>query len=144
MRLPLPYVAGFIDGEGCIRFSRARNTVFPCVIVVNTNLRVLRRLQKDFGGDIYPIVHRKINWKPSWGWRISWKRAVDFCEAIHPYVYVKRDQIDTVIAWKELKEGRSRDKDSVDLIIERMHWLNKKGPNSNPDPIDRFLPEGIK
>lgn len=143
MNLSLPYIAGFVDGEGCIRISALRSNVYPQVLVVNTNLTILKKLQNQFGGDIYPILHRKKNWKPSWSWRISWKRAVQFCECIYPYIQIKKQQIETVLAWRDLHSDfyGKRDQEANQLLVDRMHWLNKRGPNKESDPIDKVLAE---
>ncbi len=40
----LQYAAGFVDGEGCINFAKTRSSIYPRVLVTNTNIEIL----KDF------------------------------------------------------------------------------------------------
>lgn len=139
----LAYVAGFFDGEGCINFGRCRATIFPRILVVNTDRSILEMLQRKFGGDIKPLSLRKPGWKQGWLWRLSWSRAVDFLSAIEPYVRVKDRQIHTVFAWDAIRPrvGKltaakaAEYRDCLELLVKRMHWLNQKGENLEPDPI---------
>jgi len=138
------YVAGFIDGEGCIGFGRTRKTIFPRVLVVNTNRQILEQLQRQFAGDIYPIAHRKSGWKSSWSWRISWTQAVNFLDDLWPFLRIKRDQALVVFAWDEnrpRKFGNVRDPQAEQFLVDQMHWLNKRGPNNDPSPLQLELQE---
>ena len=137
----IAYVAGIIDGEGCIQFAKCRTAVFPRILVVNTNRGLLERLQAQFGGDIAPICHRRENWKPSWQWRISWTAAVDLLVKVSPYIEVKLDQMATVFAWDAVRPGNGNrwDQDTLNFLFARMTWLNAKGPTTGDDPVDVVL-----
>lgn len=144
MKLTKQYMAGFFDGAGCVNMTRSRASVFPRVLIVNTNREILEQFQRQYGGDINPIVHRRKNWKPSWGWRLSWTPAADFLEDILPWLVIKADQAHTATAWAEMRPGKGHrwDKEALDLIVDRMRWLNAKGPNSGrEDPIEPILRE---
>ena len=143
---PLAYMAGFVDGEGSIRFSKNRGLVYPTVLIVNTNRRILDDFQCVFGGDIHALSrnHKHTTWKTAWSWRISWSKAVDFLELIYPFLRIKREQVHTVFAWEAIRFRSARktaDRESIDLLVERMHWLNRRGVrDESPDPIDRHIP----
>jgi len=113
------------------------------VLVVNTELAILEALQKQYGGDIKPIAHRRKNWKPSWMWRLSWTPAVRFLEEIVPYLQIKDQQAYTAIVWDAARPGAGKrwDKESLELIRDRMRWLNQKGGVRGEDPIDPVLRE---
>ena len=143
----LAYIAGFVDGEGCIQFSRCRKRVFPRVLVVNTDREVLEALQDQFGGRITPLWGRKENWKPCWQWQITWSRAVRFLVGITPWLRLKLPQAQTVFAWNAIKIGPGRKRaaeiaehdEAVALLVQRMTWLNTRGLRVGDDPIDVFL-----
>lgn len=145
MSFSLSYVAGIIDGEGCISFSSCRNVVFPRVLVTNTNTELLFVLKQQFGGDIKPLSLRKPGWKQGYSWRISWSPAVELLKKLDWHLFVKRQQAATVFAWDEVRPGRGGkwDQDALDFLQQRMKWLNKKGPSSEPDPIEVVLSEMI-
>ena len=141
------YIAGFFDGEGCVNFARCRTTFFPRVLITNTNIDVLKKIQNKFGGDIKPLSYKKENWKQGYSLRISWSKAIDFLSEIYPYLFLKADQAETVFAWDAIRLGsgtktlkeKQEYKDSCDLLYRRMKWLNQKGNKDTIDPIDEEL-----
>ena len=138
------YVAGIIDGEGCIGFTKARKTIFPRVMVANTNKELLEDLKEQFGGDVKPLSLRKNNWKQGYIWRLSWTRAVDFLDLIYDYLRLKDAQAATVFAWDAIRPGKGHkptdeDREAVDFLLERMTWLNAKGTRTTVDPIEQYL-----
>jgi len=140
----LAYIAGFFDGEGCVNFTKCRTSIYPRVLVVNTNREILEELRDRFGGDISPLSRREDGWKQGWSWRLSWSKAVDFLDKIEPWLVLKSKQAQTVFAWDAIRIGRGRkpenDKEdhakAVDLLVKRMHWLNKRGDKDPIDPIE--------
>ena len=140
----LAYVAGFFDGEGCVSFCRVRSSFYPRVLITNTDLYVLKEIQNKFGGDIRKLVGRKKNWKQCYMLRICWSSAVDFLDKISPYLRIKDRQAHTVFAWAAIKPGRGKHSAEVqesyqavmEMLCDRMKWLNKRGVNNDPDPID--------
>jgi hypothetical protein len=137
----LAYIAGFVDGEGCIGFCRLRTYVFPRVLVTNTDFDILEDLQAKFGGDIKPLSLRKANWKQGYTWRLSNMRAVDFLDAIRPWLRIKDRQADTVFCWAAVRPGKGKrpDRDATSLLVEHMTWLNRKGVNIEQSPMERAL-----
>jgi hypothetical protein len=132
----IAYAAGVFDGEGCVQFTRCRTTVYPRVLVTNTNLELLHFFKDTFGGDIQPLSKRQANWKQGYYWRLSWALAVDFLNQISPWLIVKRDHAVTIFAWDACRPGRGKDwdRDTVDLLVRRLAWLNMKGPLRGDDP----------
>jgi hypothetical protein len=141
----IQYAAGFVDGEGCIGFAKTRTSIFPRVLVTNTNLEILNEFKEKWGGDIKPLSLRKENWKQGYYWRISWAKAVNFLSDIEPYLKIKNRQAHAVFAWDEIRPGMGgkADKDSFDFLVSYVHWLNKKGINNEKNPLDVVL-ESIK
>lgn len=145
------YVAGFFDGEGCVGFAKNRSTIYPRVLITNTNIDVLKQIQNMFGGDIKPLSKRKENWKQGFYLRICWQKAVDFLSEIYPYLVVKNCQAETVFAWDAIRLGSgTKDKsirdeyaDTCEMLIKRMHWLNKKGCVEGKDPIYDVIEQNI-
>jgi len=143
----IAYVAGFFDGEGCVNFASCRKSLFPRVLITNTDIDILQRIQKRFGGDINPLSLRKENWKQGYSLRISWSKAVEFLSEIYPYLFVKAAQAETVFAWDAIRLGSGKKtlqqkedyKDSCDLLYRRMRWLNQKGNKDTVDPIDEEI-----
>ncbi len=137
----LQYAAGFVDGEGCINFAKTRSSIYPRVLVTNTNIEILKDFQKKWGGDIKQNFCKKDNWKPAYSWRISWTKAINFLSDIEPYLKIKKLQAHAVFAWAEIRPGRGGkpDKESFDFLVSYVHWLNKRGINNEENPLDVVL-----
>lgn len=141
----LAYIAGIVDGEGCISFCRIRGSHFVRVLVANTNRDVLEYLQSIFGGDIHSVA-RKPGWKQSWQWRISWSRAIEFLDLIEPWLRIKEDQAHLAFCWAHYAPGRRPNKEKraeVDAIAayiaECFTYVNRRGEHNLEDPIRREL-----
>jgi hypothetical protein len=146
MKLSPQYIAGFFDGEGCLNMARCRKYIFPRVLIVNTDRQILEILQKQFGGRIFSVVHRRKNWKPSWQWELKQMPAVDFLTKIEPWLVIKREQAWAAIAWAEVRPHsrweRTHDAlEAVDLIVNHVKWLNRKGPTQGESPIAAVMRE---
>ena len=144
MKLTLPYIAGFFDGEGCVNMARCRTVIFPRVLIVNTDRRILNALRARFGGDINSIIHRQPIWKSSWSWRLSGTAAVDFLTDILPWLVIKRNQAITAMAWDGARPGRGNrwDRESINFLTQEMKWLNQKGPRlGKEEPLKQVLRE---
>lgn len=147
----LAYMAGFVDGEGCLTYGRTRTSFYPRVLVVNTNKEVLEFFKERIGGHIYKQVGKKAEWKQAWEWRICWKAAIEFAKVLSPYLKVKYRQAQIFIAWGCISPGtikKPRDeaksiRDGVLLIVEELKWLNKRGSaDKGEEPIYRVIREG--
>lgn len=126
----LQYLAGFIDGEGCINFAKNRGGIFPRILVTNTNIEILNLLKENFGGDVTVTkVKDKENWKPRGVWRLSWAKAIELVEQLHEHLKIKQKQVELVIAYDVANKG-AKSKLSIErkqFFINEMHKLNRKG-----------------
>ena len=136
----LAWVAGFIDGDGCIamyhRTDHRRKNEFSLKLnAVNTNLDCLQKIQFMFGGSIHTL-HKgddSRNWKKSWVWVTSDRRAEKVLDAISPYLVIKRDQAMLAFEMRELvdtehKQHRSEETiTKLNTIKDRFRELNRKG-----------------
>lgn len=129
------YVAGIIDGEGCLIFGRTRTSYYPRVMITNTNLDLLNWLQENLGGRIFKAAKRKDGWKPSYDWRCAWKPATELIERVYPYLKIKDGQARVFFAWDAIrpKKGRLPEAeaknmaDASDLLRRQLKWLNFRG-----------------
>lgn len=136
MTLSRGYVAGFFDGEGHVGFVRIHGKVYPRVMIGNTNREVLATLQEQFEGDLREARGRESAWKPYWIWRLSYRRAVEFLDWIRPELRVKDAQADLVFVWAGSRDAGI---DDMDLLVDQMHWLNRKGQHSELEPVELVL-----
>ena len=100
----LSYVAGYVDGEGCIRW----NNTTPELSIANTFPYTLYKLSSLYGGKVthYPAVAPKRSY---YRWRVFGDTAVSLLQEILPYLWEKRAQADLAIAIKGEEPGHRRD-----------------------------------
>jgi hypothetical protein len=90
------YLAGFFDGEGCVRITvrgKVRQVVLECMLV-NTDIPILREVQTAFGGRLYTYPSKKSGWKPFSSLHWSGPQAADLLKKLRPFLRLKARQAD--------------------------------------------------
>lgn len=123
------YIAGFIDGEGCLAISKREHTSYQGkryigysahVELVNTNRECLEWIREKIQANPKIYEHKlKGNRKLAYRLRIGYKEAKPLIEKLADRLIVKRN-----IAKVFLEYGSTEDKESVWL---KARELNKRG-----------------
>ncbi len=145
--IELGYIAGIIDGEGCIgmgvtftRHKSKRQTHSVRLAIVNTDPRLAQWFCGRFGGTVHrqdPPANKR--WKPKYTWQCGGARAETLIAAIEPFLVLKREQAQIVLAMRAI--GRHRGggtgkgpRPLTDEVVEkreelkqRLHLLNARG-----------------
>lgn len=141
----LAYVAGLMDGEGSIGFTRSRSAMVPRVSITNTNLDLLDSLKSAFGGYITPLTGRKSGWKQAYAWVINNSKAVDFVARLEPWLRIKHEQVWLLFAWDAIRPGSGKQwsaeaLETLDMLNAQSKWLNHRGEGRTEiSPIDAEL-----
>jgi hypothetical protein len=120
VELSLPYLAGFFDGEGSIgiytnglgRGRTLRVQITQTVTPISTEL--LTAMRDRWGGALCPF-NRALR-RNAWNWQASATKGYCFLRDVRPWLLLKAEQADVVLAW----------------------WPNRTGPRRGPD--GRMLP----
>lgn len=136
----IAYIAGIIDGEGCITVSicspylkhkEVSQVYAPIIRVAMTDKNIIYWLQNITGeGNIYFIKSRNYRHKDIWDWRLSTGNGARLLKQIKPYLKVKRLQAELFIELAEIRSqsGRTRYKPERQLeIVKQIQALNKRG-----------------
>ncbi len=135
----LAYIAGFIDGEGCLTLDlgkRRKTLVFSArLLIVNTDKKIIDWLAKKTGAGSHDIKMNPGKYhKPAY--RMFLSRQADllkFLIKIYPYLRIKKRQASVLI---EILKYRSKGFRSRTLnrigrreyaAVAKIHLLNKKG-----------------
>ena len=148
------YVAGFVDGEGCISLvhNGTHKTVTLRISVANTNEEIMQTLHSQFGGYLSKATaHKnKPHWKSRYCWELNNTQAAQLLYKIKDYLVVKRKQAALAIEFLEYKvavgntiylensgkedverkfvKNKTEEMDKLENVFkERMHALNKRG-----------------
>ncbi|MFN8497319.1 MAG: LAGLIDADG family homing endonuclease [Anaerolineae bacterium] len=104
------YVAGLVDGEGCIRL----NGYSPTVFITNTSLPMLEKVQRIAGcGTITVSNEAKGKWREAYKWRCYGKNACYVLRHIAPFLTTKYSQARLMV--DDLPEDRET------LVAELKH-----------------------
>lgn len=135
-RLSWKYIAGFVDGEGCVDVAQSKHTLVDGTVKYYQRPRVrvalsepgwevLELLHNNFGGNVFE-KNRTIdnpNWSKARYWQIEGKRSRAFLQNIVNHTIIKKEQIkftiwiiDNVVGKHVSKEVRQALKDELSAM----------------------------
>lgn len=129
----IAYIAGFFDGEGCVRLKNANYVIAH---ITNSNQKILMEVQDLFGGQIRK-QERTPN-KTIFNWYITSAEAVDFLRTLSPFLKEKGAQAMLAIKFHENKGKLSKEeKQSYERVMTEMKKQQEIIGNiyENPDLI---------
>jgi hypothetical protein len=97
----IAWAAGVLEGEGSFVFRNTNSCAVTCQM---TDLDILEKLQKIFGGKIYSTKKREVHWKDAWHWSIATsKDAVACMRAILPHMGNRRTKkiLECIARWED-------------------------------------------
>jgi len=99
------YVAGLMDGEGCIAILRDRRGYYKLQIQITQKYpgEVFRKLERHFGGSTYD--DGKYGKKR---WQVTSRQATKMLMKIIPYLELKRDQAALAIVFSGVMRAAER------------------------------------
>ena len=136
------YLAGLIDGEGCMtvlrRYRRKRDKDYvlysPTVVMGNTNRDAARFCLSMYpGGFIARNQPSNPNAKVSWIYRSGPVAAREMARDLEPYLLLKREQAELIVPFPRIyergstNESRERDRRDQKYIYDRLRVLNQRG-----------------
>jgi len=124
----LSYLAGFVDGEGCIVIIKTQTQYQPAYClhleVTNCNKEVLDLFADTFKRGTVLKFKDRINWRPCWVYQSSSRQAAEILQLLLPFLRVKKNQALLGIEFQKIKSGQHRGRwhplTSVDLRIREM------------------------
>ena len=100
----LAYLAGILDGEGCLKPSRLPNKktgeyIYKVarVEVSNTSKELIDWLYGTFGGHVCPMIEREGNRKPQYRWKLRKQEMKDILPLVIPYFQIKKKEAEDIL-----------------------------------------------
>lgn len=137
------YLAGVVDGEGCIGINKTRNkSVRHKHPYYQVRLRIAMTTEEpiksieSWCGGIVSLTKRKGSHKPIYEWFLLNDKAITVLKIIKPYLKVKQKQVEVAINFRDYYHthsgfGRAETPIEVSIIREeyfqQMKQLNKRG-----------------
>lgn len=152
-RLTDAYVAGLIDGEGCIGVAEAhsgRKGYFAARVDIGmtTKARALLEMMKaQYGGTVSVHRAKTERWEAAERWTVMGSAAAEFLRRVSPFLRLKSEQAQIALKVEEIRAGlpmtptgRARWTDEARArcaaLKTRIHELNRKGPSTDhPQPM---------
>lgn len=123
----IAYIAGFFDGEGCVRLKRSNqneHSYYVIAHITNSNRAILEHVQDLFGGAIR-TQERTPN-KTAHSWCITSAEAVDFLETLSPFLREKLEEARLAIKFHKEKSGlKAEERESWARVMSEMKKLDK-------------------
>lgn len=138
----LAYIAGLIDGEGCIQIHSSkgprstRRSHSLQVSISNADPRLMMWLIEVIGGGVTPRKQRSLQHRIGYDWKIFSGNAGRLLEAVRAYLVIKSEQADLALAFLALnsRHGTSSGKPLSAAIVTgresirgKILRLNRKG-----------------
>lgn len=93
------YLAGILDGEGCVSLGvRKRIYVTPTLQVTNTDRRLTDWLLCTLGGSVYDHRETRPGRKQCYLWSIAGAKARNIIREVRPYLRLKDKQADIILS----------------------------------------------
>ena len=101
----MAYIAGFIDGEGCIRIKKSNqsgNSYYVTLQVTNTDKKPLLLIKEIFWGKVF-FQEKKPSNKVVWQYYSTTAEAVDTLRALVGFLVSKKEQAELAIKFQDTK-----------------------------------------
>ncbi len=132
------YIAGIIDGEGCIGLSKyyrksGRVRYSPLVRIQMTDYETIRYFYDTFSGSYCYKRKAPLNWKDQWQWAIDFRGGYEFIKCLLPYLRIKKRQAEMFIEYYDNavfvkgKKLSEREIESRENYYQALKKLNKRG-----------------
>lgn len=134
------YMAGLIDGEGCINITDGKYNDRPGkhyqvrLFIGNTDRSLMLWLQQHFGGRVNKH-QQNIKWKPCYTWTIISKKAYHMLTCVYKYLVIKQAQAGLAIVFQRdhlsnytrRKPISNKEEAQRQRIVKALHKLNMRG-----------------
>jgi len=136
------YLAGLIDGEGYIGVTASktsksakgckRGIAYRCHVCVN----MVEKAAIEFGyrvtgiGRIAPKKASRAECRPAWSWNMWSSEASDLCLRLLPFLLIKREQAENLIAFNSIMRlPGSKGLSDEEWKLRERYWLRSRELN---------------
>ena len=141
--LELSYLAGLIDGEGCITITNTGLSFGPNLAISMTHAGVMYWVAERLCLRVWrpSIAHPKPHYRPQYKVQVVGVRCGLLCQRLLPYLIVKREQAQIAMDFAAtLDKGRHP---TAETLARRKQWrIQIQALNQRRDPVHR-IPQTI-
>lgn len=124
----IAYLAGFVDGEGCIAIHRNHNgSFFLTLSASQVNPYPLRLLAYHFTGSVrIDKSTSRLGKKRLYTWKVMSDRASNALKALLPFLVVKKDEAGLGIEFQDTVKGKHRRLTEGDKYQEERYYMEMR------------------
>lgn len=142
-RLPTKYLAGLIDGEGCIDLSISHGKyIRPRVRIAlaEPSKFILDMIQNTYGGHLYKREVTNSNWQNSYSWELAgYGQVCCFLRNIKNFLYIKRQQAEFILELENLIRGKVLGDEPKRIAKEELKLMKKDPHRLSEKAVERIL-----
>lgn len=142
-RLPTKYLAGLIDGEGCIDFNISYGKyIRPRVRIALAEpcKYILEMIQNTYGGHLYKREVNNPLWQNSYSWELAgYGKVCCFLREIKNFLYIKRQQAEFTLELENLVRGKHLGDEPKRVAIEELKLMKKDPHRLSEKAVERLL-----
>lgn len=142
-RLPTKYLAGLIDGEGCIDLSISYGKyIRPRVRIAlaEPSKFVLDMIQNTYGGHLYKREVTNPDWQNSYSWELAgYGQVCCFLRNIKNFLYIKRQQAEFILELENLVRGKVLGDEPKRIAREELKLMKKDPHRLSEKAVERML-----
>lgn len=108
-RLSWKYIAGFVDGEGCIDVQTHNEYVRPRLRITQSESgkHVLDMLHTNFGGHMFHRESKNSNWQDSYSWELTgYGKVCWFLRNFVNHLEIKQEQAKFILWMEQNLKGK--------------------------------------
>lgn len=124
----LAWLAGIIDGEGCLTVTKSGDYLSVLVKITMTHLPTMEEISKMVGNDVQ-LEPTGGNRKTAYRVCVGARRAAVIIRAVRPYLRTKAEHADILLEFASTLGGRvsNEDKAKRRLLADKIKKLNVRG-----------------
>ena len=125
----LAYLAGILDGEGCVHIAKERGNNAPrykLAVQVSMVDKTPPALAYSAFGGYLRLRDRNKKWKPLWEWQIKSGDAIACLKALLPYLRTKKTEAELAIKFWDEKSHTPFQRTSKQLALEETNYILMK------------------
>lgn len=132
----LAYLAGILDGEGCIHISKYKGDERHKTLRYTLNVQIsmvdkspLMLAQFAFGGYLRLRIRENTKWKPIWEWGLKSNKAVECLKDLLPYLRTKKAEAELGIKFCQeanFKEVGRIGKSDAQVAVQEADYILMK------------------
>ena len=142
-RLPTKYLAGLVDGEGCIDIlTPYKKYTSPRIRIAlaEPSKFVLEMIQNSYGGHLYKRESNNPLWQNIYSWELTgYSKVCCLLREIKNFLYIKRQQAEFILKLENLIRGKVTNDDVREIVKEELKLMKRDPHRLSEKAVERLL-----